>query len=181
MSIVVLAKIICFLYPINLKPTLMETLISYTHITASIVGLITSTIVLLAAKGTDFHRKTGYVFAIAMLIINISALMMYKLTGKFNFLHIFAIISLASLVRGMIPAIRRSSKNWLRTHITGMVGAALGVWAAGIAELITRVLRHHLTPTLTITLAVAVGVVFFFLILYLNIKYIKKMDSYRTS
>ncbi|MCU0325839.1 MAG: DUF2306 domain-containing protein [Spirosomaceae bacterium] len=159
----------------------METLIAYTHITASVMGLITSTIVLVAAKGTQFHRKTGYVFAVVMLIINISALMMYRLTGKFNFLHIFAIISLASLIRGMLPAMRRNSANWLRTHITGMVGAALGVWAAGIAELITRVLRHHLTPTLTITLAVAVGIIFFFVILYLNIKYIKKMDSYRTS
>ncbi|MFN3849020.1 MAG: DUF2306 domain-containing protein [Spirosomataceae bacterium] len=159
----------------------MKTLIAYTHIIASVMGLITSTIVLVAAKGTQFHRKMGYVFAVVMLIINISALMIYQLTGKFNFLHIFAIISLASLIRGMLPAMRRNSANWLRVHITGMTAAALGVWAAGVAELITRVLRHHLTPTLTIAFAVGVGVVFFFLILYLNIKYIKKLDSYRTS
>lgn len=159
----------------------MKTLIAYTHVIASVMGLITSTIVLVAAKGTQFHRKTGYVFVVTMLIINISALMIYRLTGKFNFLHIFAIVSLVSLIRGMLPAMRRNSTNWLQTHITGMTAAALGVWAAGIAELITRVLRHHLTPTLTIVFAVGIGVVFFFLILYLNIKYIKKLDSYRTS
>lgn len=139
-------------------------LFSMLHLCAALVALATGAVVLLAPKGTPSHKRTGYVFATALLLTNLSAACLYKLTGTFNFLHAFVVISLFSLAYGLWPVLRRQSGNWYPQHVRGMVGAALGVWAAGFTELIVRVLPGIITPQQIIGFAIGVGAGFFFLI-----------------
>ena len=151
--------------------------ISLLHVGSALLALLLALVVLIAPKGTRLHKRMGYAFAITLLLVNGSAVLMYNLTGRFNFLHVFAMISLASLIYGMIPAIRRKPANWLRRHISGMTGAALGVWAAGLAELTIRVLPGFLNPSQIIGIAIGIGVVFFFLIGFLIGRFIKALPE----
>ncbi|MGB5188547.1 hypothetical protein [Robiginitalea sp.] len=157
----------------------METgnLISQLHIGSALLALILAAVVLIASKGTRFHKRMGYFFTISLVLVNGSAALMYNLTGRFNLLHVFVMISLGSLIYGMIPAIRRKPVNWLRRHISGMTGAALGVWAAGLAELTIRVLPGFLNPTQIMGIAAGIGVVFFFLIGFLIGRFIKALPD----
>lgn len=155
-----------------------DNLISWIHILSSIVALATGAMVLLAAKGTVFHKRAGYVFAIGLLLVNASAMCMYNLTGTFNFLHVFVLISLLSLFYGMWPVLRRKSENWLSRHVRGMTGAVLGVWAAGFTELTVRLLPSLLAPKQIIGVAIGVGVVFFFLIGFLINRFLTNLERY---
>lgn len=151
---------------------------SMLHFCTALLALLLAAVVLMAPKGTRFHKRLGYVFAITLLIVNISAGFMYNLTGGFNVLHVFVMISMGSLLYGMIPAIRRKPENWLRRHISGMTGAALGVWAAGLAELTIRVLPGFLSPSQVIGVATGTGVVFFFLIGFVIGRFMKKIPDF---
>lgn len=157
---------------------LSTSFISYSHLITAIVALFTAATVLFAPKGTRFHKRMGYVFAVSLLLVNITAAFMYNLTGTVNFLHVFIILSFLSLSSGMWAAIRRKSKNWLTRHIAGMNAAALGVWAAGFAELTVRVLPFYLTQNQIITVAIAIGVLAFFVIWLLNQRYMKQQHLY---
>jgi uncharacterized membrane protein len=139
-------------------------LFSILHLATAVAALATGAVVLLAAKGTSFHKTTGYAFALSLLLTNLSAACLYNLTGAFNFLHVFIIISLFSLAYGLWPAVRRRSPGWYSQHVRGMTGAALGVWAAGFTELTIRVLPGIISPQQIIWFAIGMGVVFFFLI-----------------
>ena len=142
----------------------MNDIISSTHLISAILALATGGLVLVLKKGTSLHKSLGYLFAITLMVVNISAAFMYNLTGHFNFLHVFMLISFASLLNGLIPAIRRKSKNWYKRHVSGMTAAALGVWAAGFAELTIRLLPKLFSPTMIILIAVGMGILFFFVI-----------------
>lgn len=157
----------------------MENLISLLHLIAAIIALLTGAIVLAAPKGTRFHKRTGYVFAVALLGVNLTAAFMYNLTGNVNMLHGFTLISMVALGYGLWPAMRRKSGNWLARHVRGMNGAALGVWAAGFAELTIRILPDLLQPSQIIWIAIGIGVIFFFVIGFLNYYYEKQLGHYR--
>ena len=54
------------------------------HFTAAIVALAFGAIVLAAPKGTPLHRTIGAGYVAAMVILNVSALPIYRLTGHFE-------------------------------------------------------------------------------------------------
>ncbi len=83
----------------------------------------------------------GWVYAVAMLSLNISALWIFRLTGTFGPFHVAAVISLATLVAGVSAAMRRKrgGRGWLRRHYSFMSWSYLGLVAAAIAEVATRV------------------------------------------
>ncbi len=157
---------------------LSTALTSYLHLITAIIALFTAAIVLFAPKGTRIHKRMGYVFAVSLLLVNVTAAFMYNLTETVNFLHVFIILSFFSLSSGMWAAIRRKSPNWLTRHITGMNSAALGVWAAGFAELTVRVLPAFLTQAQVIGVAIGFGVLAFFAIWLLNQRYMKQQHIY---
>lgn len=151
-----------------------DALISMMHLGAAIISLATGAIVLWAPKGTSFHKRAGYVFAISLLLTNLTAAFLYNLTGRFNFLHVFIVISLLSLGYGLWPVIRKNSGAWYPRHIRGMTGASLGVWAAGCAEVLVRVLPGIVAPRHIIWFAMGVGGLFFFLIGFANYHFLKQ-------
>jgi uncharacterized membrane protein len=73
-----------------------------------------------------------------MLAVNLSALMLYRLTGHFGPFHAAALFSLLTVVAGVLPA-RGRGRGWLRRHAYWMAGSYVGLWAALAAEITTRV------------------------------------------
>lgn len=128
------------------------------HLLAAILALITGTAVLAMKKGTYRHKKIGYFYAASMLGVNLTAFMIYRLFGGFGIFHIAALVSLLTLLGGMIPALLRRPKNWLSLHFVFMYWSVMGLYAAFVSEIATRVPE---SPFLGMV-GIATGTVMFF-------------------
>jgi uncharacterized membrane protein len=108
------------------------------HTTCAVVALLSGAAVLMRRKGTSIHRRTGWVYVGSMLLMNGTALMIYRLFGGFGPFHVAAIFSLVTIVGGIVPAVRRRP-NWLDRHYQWMSWSYVGLWAAAASEVTTRV------------------------------------------
>lgn len=113
--------------------------IGLVHFAVSILALIFGTWVLVVRKGTQTHRKVGYLYAISMVLVIATALMIYRLFGTFGVFHFAAVVSAITLAGGMIPVFLRRPKNsWLGLHFSFMYWSVFGLYAAFVAETATR-------------------------------------------
>jgi len=110
------------------------------HFLASCLALITGTYILLATKGTQLHKKVGYAYVGSMVVLLITAFMIYRLFGGFGIFHVAAVVSTITLATGMIPVIRKTNKNWVILHFAWMYWSVMGLYAAFASEMITRLL-----------------------------------------
>jgi uncharacterized membrane protein len=108
------------------------------HFAASLAALALGLAVILERKGTPAHRLIGASYAVAMILLNVTALGVYRLTGSFGPFHALALVSLAILARG-IAAVWRRPAGWLKTHYYSMAWSYVGLLAAAAAEVIARV------------------------------------------
>ena len=128
-----------------------HSLLGLVHLIAALSALALGALVLFRPKGDGVHRLLGYAYALAMLTVNATALLIYRLTGRFNFLHVFAVISLVTLLIGLsFPIRRRPAGTWLPFHYHFMGWSYIGLTAALVAESSTRALlpwlkRHGFT------------------------------------
>lgn len=112
------------------------------HFYIAILALTTGAMVVFRRKGTVFHRWCGRTYLVSMLIVNISALSIYDLWGRFGPFHIAAIISLVSVLMGGFAASRRSpAHDWKITHAYWMSWSYVGLLAAAVSESSTRYLN----------------------------------------
>lgn len=110
------------------------------HVASAVAALVTGGWIVLRPKGTATHRGVGWVYAFSMLVLNVTALLIYRLTGSFGPFHVAALASLATLIAGIIPAWRRRpADKWLDHHYFWMAYSYLGLLAATVAETATRV------------------------------------------
>jgi len=103
----------------------------------SAVALALGLVVLLAAKGNALHRLFGAAYVSAMIVVNVTALGIYRLTGHFGPFHALALASLACVALGTIAAVRQN-EGWLARHYRAMAYSYLGLWAAAAAEAVVR-------------------------------------------
>jgi len=108
------------------------------HTITAILAMIFGTMVLLNRKGTKKHRRIGYAYLVNMLLLNLSAFAIYNF-GTVNLFHFFALISLFSIVMGIIPAWKRK-ENWLNRHFYFMNWSVVGLYWAFWAEVGVRFL-----------------------------------------
>ncbi len=109
------------------------------HFGSAILAMITGMVIIFLKKGTNLHIKIGYTYAISMLILNVTALMIYDLFGGFGPFHVFAVISLATLIAGLIPAyLKKPEGKWLEMHYEFMNWSVVGLYAAFWSETFTR-------------------------------------------
>ncbi len=114
--------------------------VGWIHTAAAVAALALGAAVLLRGKGTRSHRRLGWTYLIAMVLLNVTALAIYRLTGAFGPFHVAAILSLASVTAGIIPAVRRKpAATWVERHYWWMTYSYLGLLAAAVAEVVTRV------------------------------------------
>lgn len=117
----------------------MSTL-GFIHLIFGILALVAGTAVLFLRKGTRWHRTLGHLYLTNMLALNISALFIYRLFGSFGPFHWLALISLLTLVAGMVPVFTRRPKGrWLELHASFLNGSYVGLVAATAAEITSRI------------------------------------------
>ncbi|WP_394750971.1 DUF2306 domain-containing protein [Spongiimicrobium salis] len=109
------------------------------HLIASIIALLTGTLVLVMTKGSPIHRKVGYLYVFSMSILLGSSFMIYRLHGTFGILHLFSVISSLTLLAGMIPMVLRKPKNYFSYHVSFMYWSVIGLYCAFCAEVFTRI------------------------------------------
>jgi uncharacterized membrane protein len=111
------------------------------HVITALVALLSGLVIFSRRKAGRLHKVLGYVYSVSMLAMLVTALSIYQLTGSFNLLHGFAILSTLQLSRGFYHAIsRKPQRAWLGPHYEWMVGSYIGLSAALVAESSTRFL-----------------------------------------
>lgn len=114
--------------------------LGWTHLVFALIALLAGATVLLTPKGTRLHLTLGHVYATSMLGLNVTALLIYHLTGRFNVFHALALVSLVSLALGLGPVLlRRPRHGWLARHARFISGSYVGLVAAAAAEVAARV------------------------------------------
>lgn len=150
------------------------------HLISALVALITGTIILLNTKGTRFHRKTGYGYIVSMLILNGTAFGLYRLFGRFGPFHVAALVSLITLLLGILPLInRQSSSKWLFRHLTWMYYSVIGLYAAFASEIIVRIPGLPFTA-MVITASVTVTGIGIFIFIKNHQSWIKNIRTHKT-
>ena len=109
------------------------------HTLASILALAFGTWVLLGKKGDRRHKQIGYGYTFCMGICLITSFFMYNLFGGFGIFHIFALVSSATLLAGMVPIFRRKPNNFISLHYNFMYWSVIGLYGAFLAEILTRI------------------------------------------
>jgi len=117
------------------------------HLIVSIIALITGLQVLTTTKGTKIHKQVGYIYAVSMILLNLTAFMIYKLYGKFGIFHWFAVVSSLTLFAGLYPVMTKRSKNYLLAHFNFMYWSVVGLYCALMAEIFSRLPTIILTET----------------------------------
>jgi uncharacterized membrane protein len=132
--------------------------VGWLHLIASILALVFGSWVLITPKGTRAHRRVGYLYAISMILLIVTAFQIYRLFGRFGVFHVAAVASVVTLACGMIPAVLRKPKSWLNLHFSFMYWSVFGLYAAFFAEVAVRLpIRTMFTSARTFFTAVIVS------------------------
>jgi uncharacterized membrane protein len=110
------------------------------HFAAALVALPLGAVQLGAPKGTAAHRAGGYVYAVAMLVANGSALLTWP-DRTFLFFYILALVSLVTLVSGMGSLalwFRTGEQRHLKRHKIDMGFSWLGLFMAGVSQFLVN-------------------------------------------
>lgn len=114
--------------------------ISLLHIASAGMALATGLWVLLNTKGTRWHRRIGAAYVVSMVVLNLSSLFIFKLTGEFSPFHVAAFLSLATVIAGFVPVyFRQPANGWLHLHLEFMAWSYVGLLAATASEVAVRV------------------------------------------
>lgn len=120
---------------------IVHSYLGLSHTLVALLAMLSGAIVLLRPKGTQRHKQIGYAYVISMVLLNVSAFGIYNFGGKPSLFHLFALVSFATLLAGIIPAIRKGSKSWYRKHFYFMSWSVVGLYCAFWAETGTRLLN----------------------------------------
>jgi len=131
-------------------------LIGWIHVGFALVALVTGAVVLARRKGTRTHRRWGWVYAVSMFGLNASAFSIYRLFGGFGAFHVAALVSSATLVGGMTAALRRRP-GWVARHYRWMTWSYVGLVAAAVSEVGTRVPTAPFWGAVLLASAVVIG------------------------
>jgi uncharacterized membrane protein len=117
---------------------MQDHLLGLAHLLTALAALAFGAAVVLSRKGTHRHRWLGRGYVAAMLAVNATALMIYELYGRFGPFHWTSLASLATLLVGY-HASRRRQPGWQYRHGFFMGGSYVGLMAALVAEVASRV------------------------------------------
>ena len=110
------------------------------HLIAAITAIISGTVVFVFPKGTQGHKRVGYIYIASMIPMLVSSFMLYNLFGSFGVFHMAAVLSSITLLGGMVPLlIKLPKKNGLYFHFAFMYWSVIGLYAAFFAEVFTRI------------------------------------------
>lgn len=110
------------------------------HVISSCSALFFGSLILFTKKGTSRHRKMGYAYVFSMLVLLTTALMIYRLFNGWGIFHYFALLSLLTILLGMLPLWAKTSRsNAIYFHFIFMYWSVIGLYAAFASEVLTRI------------------------------------------
>jgi uncharacterized membrane protein len=142
--------------------------LGWIHTLAALGALLTGAAVLLTRKGTRRHRQLGWSYVVSMLLLNVTALLIYRLFGRFGPFHVGAVFSFVTVVAGTAAALgaRRTRgrrdpvarARALERHYQWMTWSYVGLVAAAVSEIATRVPALRPRPEQGLAFGVTVAV-----------------------
>jgi uncharacterized membrane protein len=142
--------------------------LGWTHAAAALAALVAGAAVLLTRKGTRRHRQLGWAYVVSMLLLNVTALLIYRLFGRFGPFHVGAVFSLVTVVAGTVAALgarraraRRDAVGRARAlerHLQWMTWSYVGLAAAAVSEIATRIPALRPRPEQGLAFGVTVAV-----------------------
>jgi len=125
------------------------------HLIASCLALISGTMILGFKKGTALHKKIGYVYVVSMGVLIITAFMIFRLFGGWGIFHYTTLVSLVTILLGMVPIwTKRPINKWQNLHFSFMYWSVMGLYAAFVAEILTRVPQTPFFSMVGISIAI---------------------------
>lgn len=117
-------------------------LLGTVHFVTALAALGSGLTVMLLPKGRKLHRRAGWAYVACMLVLNVTALSIYDLLGRFGPFHFAALVSLITIAGGLLPVLRRRPRSrWTELHAYWMSWSYVGLVAAAASETTTRYLR----------------------------------------
>ena len=142
--------------------------LGWTHTAAALMALAAGAAVLLTRKGTRRHRQLGWTYVVSMLLLNVTALLIYRLFGRFGPFHVAAVFSFVTVVAGVGAALRarraRARRNplerarALERHYQWMTWSYVGLAAAAVSEIATRMPALRPRPGQSMAFGITVAV-----------------------
>jgi uncharacterized membrane protein len=136
------------------------------HFLASVSALVFGSAVLLMTKGSKTHIRMGYCYVVSMVVLLVTAFMLFNLFGKWGIFHYFAVIGSVTLALGMIPIfLRNHIRNWAYLHFSFMYWSVIGLYGAFVSEMMTRIPEvpfYNMVGFATAGVMLAGGIVFGF-------------------
>jgi uncharacterized membrane protein len=108
------------------------------HVASGVAALVLGAAVILSRKGTPRHRWIGRGYLLALLALNGTSLAIYEVFGRLGPFHWLAMVSLATLAGGYLAALRKAP-GWMPRHAYFMCGSYVGLAAASVVEVASRV------------------------------------------
>ena len=148
--------------------------------------MLFGSIILIIPKGTDIHKFIGRIYALAMLVVLVTAFLTYRLYGTWGIFHWSAVISSLTLIFGLIPILLKKPINNFRSlHFSFMYWSVIGVYGAFVSETLVRMPKvviksglpngfFYIMTGIGTALVMGIGVYFF---LKLKPKWERKFDA----
>ncbi|MDB5507469.1 MAG: hypothetical protein JWR75_2107 [Devosia sp.] len=110
----------------TLTPLLQSSFVIQLHVAAAIAAMLLGAIVLFRPKGTRRHKLMGRIWIVLMLVVATTSLFIseIRLIGPFSPIHLFSILTYASVAQG-IWFIRRGNVVAHRATMTSLYFGAL--------------------------------------------------------
>lgn len=131
------------------------------HAGFAVVALLVGPMIFLRTKGDRLHRIAGCIFIAAMVLLNLTALTVYDMTGGPNQFHLFALISLTTVGFGVARIRRRDilgHQAYMCWAYAGLIMALanrlsplfpLPIWVGtGLSILVVSILTHFIVRRL---------------------------------
>jgi uncharacterized membrane protein len=113
--------------------------LGWIHTLACLAALAFGAWVLATPKGTPAHRRVGRWYLIAQLVLNLTALGVYRL-GVFFFPHVLAIITLGLIAIGWLAArFHQPGGLWKHAHLSAMILSYYMLIGGGVNEVYLRI------------------------------------------
>jgi uncharacterized membrane protein len=123
----------------------------------ALAAMLFGAAVIFIRKGTRKHRWMGRSYVAMMLGLNGTALLNYELYGRFGPFHWMVLASLATVVAGFVPTLRKAP-GWIYRHAYFMAWSYIGLMAAAVAEVASRVPGWSFGPSVFISSVVVIVV-----------------------
>ena len=125
------------------------------HLLMALAAILFGAAVIFSRKGTRKHRWMGRGYVAMMLGLNCTALLIYELYGRFGPFHWMILVSLATVIAGFLPTWRKAP-GWIYRHAYLMAWSYIGLMAAAVAEVASRVPGWSFGPSVVISSVVII-------------------------